>query len=108
MKIIADMHTHSIASGHAYSTINELAAAASAKGLLAMAITDHGPALPGGPHAYHFGAMRFIPREIGGVRILLGCEANIIDINGRIDLSADYLNRLDFVMAGLHVFCGFD
>jgi putative hydrolase len=108
MKIIADMHTHTIASGHAYSTVNELAAAAANRGLQALAITDHGPALPGGPHLYHFGAMRFIPGEIGGVRILLGCEANILDLNGNIDLPENYLQRLDFVMAGFHEFCGFD
>ena len=64
MKIVADMHTHTISSGHAYSTVNELAAEASRKGLLAIAITDHGPALPGAPHIYHFGAMRFIPETM--------------------------------------------
>jgi putative hydrolase len=69
MEIIADMHTHTVASGHAYSTVNELAQAARAKGLKALAITDHGPTLPGGPHLYHFGAMRFIPTLIDGVRI---------------------------------------
>jgi putative hydrolase len=108
MKIIADMHTHTTASGHAYSTINELAAAAAEKGLKALAITDHGPALPGGPHIYHFGAMRFIPPEISGVRIFLGCEANILALDGRIDLPDNYLQRLDFIMAGFHEFCGFD
>jgi len=108
MKIIADMHTHTISSGHAYSTINELASAAAAKDLKALAITDHGPNLPGGPHLYHFGAMRFIPREINGVRIILGCEANILDCEGRIDLPDSYLQRLDFIMAGFHEFCGFD
>ncbi|GAM11219.1 putative phosphatase [Geobacter sp. OR-1] len=108
MKIIADMHTHTISSGHAYSTINELAASAAQKGLQALAVTDHGPALPGGPHIYHFGAMRFIPREISGVRIFAGCEANILDSDGKIDLPENYLSRLDFVMAGFHEFCGFD
>jgi putative hydrolase len=108
MRIIADMHTHTVASGHAYSTINELASAAAALGLEALAITDHGPALPGAPHIYHFGAMRFIPAEINGVRILTGCEANIIAIDGSIDLTDSYLNRLDFIMAGFHEFCGFD
>ena len=77
--MIADMHTHTIASGHAYSTVNELAEAASLKGLQAIALTDHGPRLPGGPHLYHFAAMRFIPKEIAGVRIFLGAEANILD-----------------------------
>lgn len=108
MKIIADMHTHTISSGHAYSTVNELALEASRKGLLALAITDHGPALPGGPHIYHFGAMRFIPQEISGVRILRGVEANILDSRGTLDLPEHYLAKLDFVMAGLHEGCGLE
>lgn len=108
MQIVADMHTHTIASGHAYSTINELAQEAARKGLMALAITDHGPSLPGGPHLYHFGAMRFIPRTICGVRILRGVEANIIDARGTLDLPDHYLASLDFVMAGIHEGCGFD
>lgn len=108
MRIVADMHTHTISSGHAYSTVNELAAEAARKGLWAIAVTDHGPALPGGPHFYHFGAMRFIPDTICGVRILRGIEANIIDPRGTLDLPEPYLQRLDFVMAGLHEGCGFD
>jgi len=102
------MHTHTLSSGHAYSTINELAAEAARKGLLALAMTDHGPALPGGPHIYHFGAMRFIPETIGGVRILRGVEANIVNDRGDLDLPENYLAKLDFVMAGLHEGCGFD
>jgi putative hydrolase len=108
MKIIADMHTHTVASGHAYSTVNELARAARDKGLEALAITDHGPALPGGPHLYHFGAMRFIPAWIDGVRILRGVEANILAEDGTLDMPEQYLARLDFVMAGLHEGCGLD
>jgi putative hydrolase len=108
MKIVADMHTHTVASGHAYSTVNELAAEAARKGLLALAITDHGPMLPGGPHLYHFGAMRFIPEQIGGVRILRGVEANVIDAAGTLDMPEPYLRKLDFVMAGLHEGCGFE
>ncbi len=108
MNIIADMHTHTVASGHAYSTVNELAQEAARKGLQAIAVTDHGPALPGGPHLYHFGAMRFFPRHIGAVRIFAGVEANILDMEGSLDLPAPYLANLDFVMAGLHEGCGFD
>jgi len=108
MKIIADMHVHTVASGHAYSTVNEIARAAKRKGLKAVAITDHGPALPGGPHLYHFGAMRFIPPWIRGVRVLHGVEANIIASDGALDMPESYLARLDFVMAGFHEGCGFD
>ena len=107
MRIIADLHTHTIASGHAYSTINELALAAAEKGLRGLAVTDHGPALPGGPHRYHFCAMRFIPRTIAGVRIFRGVEANILDPQGGLDLDQAVLADLDFVMAGLHESCGF-
>ena len=108
MKIIADLHTHTLSSGHGYSTVNELALAASLAGLEALALTDHGPAMPGGPHRYHFCAMRFIPRSIAGVRILRGVEANILDVKGTLDLDQPVLEELDFVMAGLHENCGFD
>lgn len=108
MRIIADMHVHSVASGHAYSTINELARAARRKRLEALAITDHGPALPGGPHLYHFGAMRFIPERLFGVRVLRGVEANIVGPGGELDMPEPYLARLDFVMVGFHEGCGFD
>lgn len=108
MNIIADMHTHTVASGHAYSTVNEMAREAALKGLEALAFTDHGPALPGGPHLYHFGAMRFIPTRISGVRILRGVEANITALDGSLDMPDDYLARLDFAMAAFHEGCGFD
>lgn len=102
MKIIADMHTHTLASGHAYSTINELAHAAAEVRLQAIALTDHGPGLPGGPHRFHFAAMRFVPRYIAGVRIFRGIEANILDHEGTLDLEQPVLEELDFVMAGFH------
>jgi putative hydrolase len=107
MRIIADLHTHTLASGHAYSTVNELALAASQIGLQGLALTDHGPALPGGPHRYHFCAMRFIPKTISGVRIFRGVEANILDEKGSLDLDQELLEELEFVMAGLHENCGF-
>lgn len=101
-----DLHTHTIASGHAFSTINEIAAAASARGLRGVGMTDHGPALPGGPHPYHFHALRFVPPWLHGVRILRGIEANIIG-PGELDLPEHSLQRLDLVMAGFHEDCGF-
>jgi len=106
MKIIADLHTHTIASGHAFSTVNELAHAAASAGLTALGLADHGPALPGGPHRFHFYAMRFIPRQIAGVRIFRGVEANILDEDGRLDLELP-LESLDYALAGLHENCGY-
>ena len=102
----ADLHVHTLASGHAYSTINEIAAEAARKGLRLVAMTDHGPALPGGPHPYHFAALRFIPEFIQGVRILRGVESNIIG-RGKLDLPEALLEKLDLVMAGFHEDTGF-
>ena len=105
MKLVADLHVHSVASGHAYSTIAENAEAAARKGLELIAITDHGPAMPGGPHLYHFGNLRVVPSEYTGVRILKGAEANIVDSEGALDIPERYLKRLDIVLAGFHSPC---
>ena len=53
MKFIADTHIHSIASNHAYSTIMENIEAARQKGLVYMAMTEHGPKMPDAPHIWH-------------------------------------------------------
>lgn len=105
MNLIADMHCHTVASGHAYSTVEEIAREASNKGLEMVAITDHGPSMPGGPHRYYFGNLRALPQEMYGVRILKGVEANIMDYEGNIDLPARYLDMLDVVLAGFHTYC---
>jgi len=102
----ADLHVHTIASGHAYSTIGEIAREAPRKGLHLIGMTDHGPAMPGGPHPYHFMALRFVPKRINGVRILRGVEANIQD-GGKLDLSQAELRKLDLVLAGFHEDCGY-
>ncbi|NMB35973.1 MAG: phosphatase [Firmicutes bacterium] len=105
MKLVADLHVHTVASGHAYSTVNEIIAAAAQKGLKVIAFTDHGPAMPGGAHRYHFGNLLVLPEEEKGVEILRGVEANIIDREGEIDLPEETLSRLDLVWAGLHTPC---
>lgn len=105
MRLLADLHVHTLASGHAFSTIEEVARAAGEKGLEMLALTDHGPALPGGAHEYYFGNLRVLPDSLLGVEILRGVEANVLDVHGRLDLPELYLERLDLVLAGLHVPC---
>lgn len=105
MNVLADLHIHTLASGHAYSTIGEVAAAASARGLELIAITDHGPAMPGGPHEYYFGNLRVLPPVLHGVKILRGVEANVLDEQGLLDLKEVYLKKLDLVLAGFHNVC---
>jgi putative hydrolase len=103
MEFIADLHTHTVLSGHAFSTIRENVQAAGKSGLLMMANTDHGPAMPGASQAvYHFLNQCILPEEIGGVRILRGAEVNILGDQGRLDVSPEILARLDVVIASLH------
>jgi putative hydrolase len=105
LNIIIDTHTHTVSSGHAYSTIQEMAGGASNNGIQMFAVTDHGPSMCGAPCLYHFGNLKIIPPEIYGVRILKGAEANIIDYTGEIDIPEDYLKNLDIVLAGFHEVC---
>lgn len=108
MRLIADFHIHTVASGHAYSTALEYASVAAKKGIQVIAITDHGPAMPGGPHYYHFSNLRMLPKQIEGVSVLKGVEANIINENGDIDLEERELKLLDIVMVAMHPRCGYE
>lgn len=101
-----DLHVHTVASGHAYSTIEEITRAAAQKGLKGVGMTDHGPSMPAAPHEYHFMGLRFIPEVLGGIRVFKGVEANILD-NGKIDLADEFLCNLDVVLAGFHADCGY-
>ena len=105
LKINTDLHTHTVASGHAYSTVDEMAKGAFRKGIKLIAVTDHGPQMPGGPHIYHFGNISIVPDKLYGVRIIKGVEANILD-QGKLDLAAEELDRLEFVSAGMHRLTG--
>ena len=46
-KVLLDAHTHTVASGHAYSSLQEMAKAADDMGLEVLGITEHGPSVPG-------------------------------------------------------------
>ncbi len=102
MKLVADLHTHSIASTHAYATITEMAQEASELGLFALAITDHARKMPGAPGPFYFESLCILPRYLKGVRLLRGIEANICDYEGNIDVEESLQNSLDWIVASLH------
>lgn len=104
-KILIDAHTHTVASGHAYSSLQEMAQAAADKGLQVLGITEHGPSIQGTCPLTFFRNMFVVPRQMYGIRIMMGCEVNILDTNGRLDLDDEYLDRLDIAIAGIHVNC---
>lgn len=106
MKTLLDVHTHSIVSGHAFSTVDEMVAEAQNKGLELFGITEHGPAIPGTCHPLYFRNMHVVPRQYGNMRLIMGAELNIIDYEGNLDITEDtYQNCLEYVVAGLHLLC---
>lgn len=104
MNIIADTHTHTIASTHAFSTVQEMITAAARKGLYAIALTDHGYAMPGSPGKWYFESLGAIPSTVDGVRVLKGVEANVMNFDGSLDMSDKVLKGLEWVVASIH--CG--
>jgi putative hydrolase len=63
LNLVEDTHTHTLASGHAYSTIIENAREAGMNGMEAIAMTDHGPAMPGAASLLHFWNLKAIPEH---------------------------------------------
>lgn len=102
MRIFIDTHTHTLATDHAYSTLAENVAAAKAKGLAAIAMTEHSPSMPGAPSFLHFVSVGILPEEIDGIRIIRGIEVNIMDYDGKLDFIDRRLKRLEWVIASMH------
>ncbi len=105
MKLLMDNHTHSIASGHAYSTIDENMRWAAEKGLELVALTDHAPGMKDTTGHAYFANLHVLPEKLHGVRLLKGIELNIMDFDGKVDMDDAVLSRLDIAIASLHVPC---
>ena len=58
--------------------------------------------MPGAPHYWYFGNLKVVPRVVNGVTILRGCEANILDIDGSLDMTAESSRNLDYMIASFH------
>lgn len=105
MKDVLDSHTHTIASGHAYSTLHEMVKAAADKGLELIGITEHSMAMPGTCHEYYFMNMRILPRSMYGIEVRHGAEVNIMDLQGHLDMEEYLLKMMDVVIASMHTPC---
>lgn len=98
----SDLHTHTIISGHAYSTLLENVEYCAKNGIEVLGVSDHAPSMPGAPHRWYFGNLRVLPRKINGVTILKGCEVNILNELGEIDITSNEIQKLDYMIASLH------
>ena len=105
MNFVLDSHTHTVASGHAYSTLMEMARAAADQGLKLLCITDHAPGMEGTTNRDYFSNARIIDRELFGVQLMIGVELNILDTQGKVDLDQPLLSKLDLGVASLHTKC---
>ncbi|MCF0111757.1 MAG: phosphatase [Erysipelotrichaceae bacterium] len=103
-EFVLDIHTHTIASGHAYGTIREMAQAAAEQHLQMYGFSDHGPGIPGTADFMYFGNQKVIPRTLYGVKIVHGCEMNVAN-DGTIMMPEVVIQRLDYGIVGIHSFC---
>ena len=89
MKLTGDFHTHTVFS-HGKGTILQNAQVAKERGLIKLAITDHGHG-----HTVYGIKSKKVPfmKELcekaskeTGVEVLLGVEANILGVSGKTDM----------------------
>ena len=106
MEVVAETHCHTCACDHAFSTLYENVRYAAAIGMPFLCITEHAPAMTDGPHEWFFRNLpKVVPERLDGVVVLRGAEANIMDYDGGLDLSARSLEQLDWVIASYHTVC---
>lgn len=100
-----DLHTHTLASGHAYSTIDAMAEAGRKQGLRILGITEHAPKMPGTCSELYFSNLRVLQRERQDITVLFGAELNIMDSDGNVDLPERLLRKMDLCIASMHMPC---
>lgn len=107
MVLFGDYHMHTKFS-HGKGTVEENARTAREMGLKQIAITDHGL----GHIAFGLRKCKLphLAREIKeasekyGIKIYKGVEANIIGLDGQIDIPLDYMDSFDIILCGFHKF----
>ena len=96
-----DLHMHTVASTHAYSTLHDYIAEAKRKGIKLFAITDHGSDMADAPTTGTSLICASGPAWWTGGDPC-GIESNIKNIEGEIDCSGPMLTSLDLIIAGFH------
>ncbi|MCI1964924.1 MAG: phosphatase [Oscillospiraceae bacterium] len=104
MKALFDLHTHTLASGHAFSTLKENLEEAKQKGLWGIGTSDHAEKMPG-TNASLFINYKVVRNSCMGLRVFCGVETNICDFHGTIDMEEPLLQKMDYVIASLHSPC---
>lgn len=90
---------------HAYSTFKENLENAKEKGLKVYGWSEHGYGMPNTTSKLFFRNLRVINREIDGIKVLIGMEANILDKTGKLMEDDESLKLVDYIIASLHTGC---
>lgn len=116
IKVLGDYHTHTTYSSgfrkkgtHATGSIEDNANAALSKGLSTLVISEHGP----GHYIYGIRRRNLLVMkeeikrlnekfESKGLKILLGVEANLVSIDGKLDVDELFIKNLDILLMGYH------
>ncbi len=110
--IRGDLHMHTYASD-GRNTIEEMAAAAKARGYKYICITDHSPAsaiangLKPARLRAHIKDVRAAAEKVKGLTVWIGTEVDI-HADGTLDYPDELLAELDFVTASIHAGMGSD
>ena len=104
-----DYHTHTVFSD-GKGTVSENAVAAKAKGLREIAITDHGFNIPTMSFKKYLEAKDRCKEaeDSVGIRVISGIEANLISLEGDIDIAESELPAIDYLTVGFHKFAWFN
>ena len=106
MKLLCDMHTHTVYS-HGKNTIEEMVEQARALGLKAVVISDHGRSHPMfGVRKKNFKKMRqeidALNEKYEDIAVYLSVESNITGADGSIDIGKEERQYCDWIYAGYH------
>ncbi len=104
--IRGDLHFHSDRSGDGRSTLEEMVAAAAARGYHYLAITEHGEdlAINGSTRdemRAHHRRIERVQEAHPAMRLLYGCELNI-GADGSLDYDRDFRLEYDWCVASVH------
>lgn len=103
--VMIDTHTHTVLSGHAWSTLRENAAVAHQRGMAGFCTTEHAHKMPGAGPFFLVAAQAMLPASLENVRVFYGVEADIMDFKGTLDVDIKSLFDSEFTIASMHDQC---
>ena len=100
---LMDLHTHSVLSKHAFSSLTENIEYAQSIGLKYLGVSEHqydSVGIGSNPLVYNV-LQRVIPNEYKGMRVLKGMELNICDRHFEVEKYGD-MSNCDYTIASMH------